>query len=259
MATLGPTRSFEYWSLVYRRTWRASVVGSVIGPTLYLTAMGLGLGSIVDDRADRVDLGGVKYLVFLAPGLLAANALTTAAVEGTWPVMSSIKWSRTYHAMLATPLRVADVFVGHLGYIVARVLFTSTLFTAVMAAFGAVDGWRVVLAIPAAGLLGAAIAAPIAAFAATRETDNSFAGLNRFVIVPMFLFSGTFFPISQLPMGLRVAAACTPLWHGVDLCRTLALGTATPARTLAHVAYLGGLAVLGSAVGLRTFRRRLTP
>jgi lipooligosaccharide transport system permease protein len=115
----------------------------------------------------------------------------------------------------------------------------------------------VVLAIPAAVLTGMAFAIPIAAFAATLDGDAAFAALFRFVVMPMFLFSGTFFPVSQLPKGLRIVAYFTPLWHGVDLCRSLALGTAPLGRSVLHLAYLLAFIAVGFVVARRTFERRL--
>jgi lipooligosaccharide transport system permease protein len=251
-------RSLEYWTYQYKRTWRGSLFSTVLSPVLYLAAMGVGLGSLVDKaHHSQAHLGGVQYLPFLAPGLLAAAAMQTAATESSWPVLAAIKWIRTYHAMLATPLDVWDVLIGHLAWMALRLTMTVTVFLAVMAVFGATTSWTAILAIPAGVLTGLAFAAPIVAFAATRETDQSFAALFRFGIVPMFLFSGTFFPVTQLPSALRPIAYATPLWHGVDLCRTLALGTATFTRTSLHVLYLAAWVVVGIRVGLTTYRRRL--
>src|SRR2546425_2400343 len=132
-------RSLEYWAYRYKRTWRGSIVSSVLQPVLFLAAMGLGLGSLVNrGGAGRAHLGGVTYLVFLAPALLAAAAMQTAAMEASWPVMAAVKWLKTYDAMLATPLRVRDVLVGHLTWIAMRVAMTCAVFLVVMAAFGAV-------------------------------------------------------------------------------------------------------------------------
>jgi lipooligosaccharide transport system permease protein len=183
--------------------------------------------------------------------------MQTAVQESTYPVMGAIKWIRTYHAMLATPLRIIDVLLGHLGWIAFRLLLVATVFVVVMSAFGATDSWLVVFAIPAAVLTGMAFAAPTAAFAATRTDDMSFAALFRFLVIPAFLFSGTFFPVSQLPAALRLLAYITPLWHGVDLCRHLALGRVPLGRTAGHVAYLAAWVAAGVAAADRTYHRRL--
>jgi lipooligosaccharide transport system permease protein len=258
VTTPAAVRSFEYWAYQYKRTWRGSLASSFLNPVLFLAAMGLGLGSLVDKSGrSTVPLGGVSYLAFLAPGLLAAATMQTAANEASYPVMGAIKWIRTYHGMLATPLGVVDVLVGHLLWMTFRVLSTATIFLLVMTAFGATSSWLAVLVIPAGVLTGMAFAAPIAALAASQDNDQSFAALFRFVIIPMFLFSGTFFPVSQLPRGLQIVAYLTPLWHGVDLCRSLALGRAQLGMTALHVVYLAGWVVAGVAVAAATYRRRL--
>jgi lipooligosaccharide transport system permease protein len=258
VATPLPLRSFAYWAYQYKRTWRSSLTSSFLNPILFLAAMGVGLGSLVDNNARGAgQLGGVGYLTFLAPGLLAASAMQTAVQESTYPVMGAIKWIRSYHAMLATPLRIIDVLLGHLAWIALRLLLVATVFVIVMSAFGATDSWMVVFAIPSAVLTGMAYAAPTAAFAATRTDDLSFAALFRFLVIPMFLFSGTFFPVSQLPAALRPFAYATPLWHGVDLCRHLALGQVPLGRTVAHVTYLLVWLVAGVAAANRTYRARL--
>jgi lipooligosaccharide transport system permease protein len=128
---------------------------------------------------------------------------------------------------------------------------------AVGAAFGAWASWWVGLCLPVGVLTGLAFAAPIFAFSATQEGDDGFNVLFRFIITPLFLFSGTFFPVDQLPVWLRPVAWVTPLWHGVQANRELALGVATPAAVLGHVAYLLAVVVLGGWLALRSFRRRL--
>jgi lipooligosaccharide transport system permease protein len=189
--------------------------------------------------------------------LLAATAMQVAVGESTWPVLGSIKWWKRYHAMLATPLRVRDVLLGHLGFMLTRVVMTTAVYFAVMAAFGTVPHGYSVLALPAAVLTGMAFAVPVAAFAALQETDVGFSSLFRFGVVPMFLFSGTFFPISQLPAGLRPLAWVTPLWHGVDLCRSIDLGTARAWLTVVHVGYLAALIAVGVVLAQRSYARRL--
>lgn len=239
-------------------TWRGSVVSTVLFPVLFLASMGLGLGTLVNStsggRAGGVE--GLPYLVFLAPGLLAATAMQTGVGEATYPVMGAIKWIRTYHAMLATPLGVLDVLIGHLLYIATRVLVGSAVFLAVMALFGAVRSPWAVLAIPAAALTGMAFAAPIAAYSATIKNDAGFAALMRFVVTPLFMFGGVFFPVTQLPPVFEQLAYVTPLWHGVALCRQLALGELT-GSTLPHVAYLAVWVLAGSVLAARAYQRKL--
>jgi len=249
-------RSLQSWAYRYKRTWRGSAVSSVLQPVLFLAAMGLGLGSLVN-RGHTTALGGVTYLVFLAPALLAAAAMQTAVMESAWPVLAAVKWLKTYDAMLASPLRVRDLLAGHLTWIGLRVLMVCTVFLAVMAVFGAIKSPEAVLLIPAGLLTGLAFAAPVAAYSVTLERDSGLTALFRFGVMPMFLFSGTFFPVTQLPAALRVVAYITPLWHGVDLCRHLALGEASFLGSLGHVAYLFLWFGAGCVIALTTYRRRL--
>ncbi len=249
-------RELRYWLTNYRRTWRGSVISSVLGPVLYLSAMGAGLGSLVN-RHSSASLGGVTYLAFISPGLLAATAMQTSFGEGMYPVLGSVKWIQNYFAAAAGPLRPADVFRGHLMFVTLRLFMTCGIFLAVIAAFGAVRSPLAVLALPAAVLTGLAFAPGLMAWSVTRTTDVSFAVLMRFVMVPLFLFSGTFFPISQLPGWLQPVAYVTPLWHGVALCRSLALGHADLGSVAVHVGYLLVLALAGCAAAQRTYTKRL--
>lgn len=254
--TGGARAAFEYWVTVYRRTWRGSVVTSLLSPVMFLAAMGVGLGSLIDSQ--HGDVAGVRYAVFLAPGLLAAAVMQTMMGESTWPVLGAIKWDRTYFGMLATPLTVRDVLLGHFAYITLRAVVVSTSFTIVTAIFGlahAVVG--AILALFAAVLLGMAFAAPTMAFSARLKRESGFVLLYRFGIIPLFLFSGTFFPISQLPAVLQPVAWITPLWHGVSLCRDLALSRGSAVVMLGHAAYLVALVVVGLAAAHRSYARRL--
>jgi lipooligosaccharide transport system permease protein len=252
----GARAAFEYWLTAYRRTWRGSVVTSVVEPVMFLAAMGVGLGSLIHGGSGRVD--GVRYAVYLAPGLLAAAVMQTAMGEATWPVMGAIKWHRTYLGQLATPLAVGDVLVGHLLFIAMRATMAATAFTIVTALFGLVHSpGGAVLALLAAILTGVAFATPVAAFSASQQRETGFILLYRFGIIPMFLFSGTFFPVSQLPAVLRPVAWVTPLWHGVSLCRDLALGRGSVWGMTGHAVYLAVLAVAGVVLGHRAYSRRL--
>lgn len=248
-------RSLGYWAFQYKRTWRGSLTSSFLYPLLYLAAMGVGLGTLVDHHVH--DVAGVAYLSFVGPGVLAATAMQVATNESTYPVMGAIKWERTYLAMLATPLRVVDVLVGHLVWMALRVAVTSAIFLAVLVAFGIPRSPEAVLALPAAVLTGMAFATPITAFAATQEKDATFAVIYRFVLIPLFLFSGTFFPVTRLPGWLQPVAQATPLYHGVALCRALVLDQGLGWPALGHVAYLVGLSALGVLAAGRAYRRRL--
>ena len=254
----GIARVFEYRLLSYRRTFRSSIFNSFVGPALFLAAMGVGLGTYVDQSA-TAELGGVSYLAFLAPGLLAATAMQTASFEATFPIMGGLVWNRVYHAMYATPIRPSDVALGNLAWIAFRVLLVSSVFVLVTALFGAAASPLIVLAIPVGVLTGLAFAGPIAAFSATQRTVEKFNAVFRFGITPLFLFSGTFFPIESLPTFLQPVAWLTPLYHGVALSRGLSLGTAgeEPLLMLAHAAILLAFAAAGAYAAVRTVSARL--
>jgi lipooligosaccharide transport system permease protein len=256
MTSTPAARSFEYWLHNAKHARRPSLISSVLNQVFYLAALGVGLGALVD-RGDPGSLGGVSYLTFVAPALLAATAMQIAASEAGQPVRGAFQFTKAYQAMLATPLDVRDVLHGHLLWILFRVAASCAVYAAVMAAFGVFESPWAVLALPAAILTGMAFAAPIAAFAITQDRDLAFAALNRFAIVPIFMFSGTFFPIEELPGALELIAYVTPLWHGVELARELSLGTAGVGEALLHAGYLGLWVAAGLAVAASTFRRRL--
>jgi lipooligosaccharide transport system permease protein len=254
----GIGRVFEHRFLSYKRTFRASIFSSFLTPLLFLTAMGVGLGTYVDTQGA---LGGVPYIAFLAPGLLVATAMQAGSFESTFPIMGGLVWNRTFHAMYATPLRSRDIALGNLLWIAARLLMISTVFTAVIVLFGAALSPLVVFAIPVAVLTGLAFAAPIAAFSATQRTPDRFAAIFRFVITPLFIFSGTFFPVEGLPPLLRPLAWLTPLYHGGVLARGLSLGTIgtnpTPELAFVHLAILLGFILVGTYAAIRTVDAKL--
>lgn len=252
---LQPLRAYEHWLAQYKRVWRGTIGTSLVNPLLYLAALGVGLGTIVDRSTNAP--AGVPYLDFIAPGLLAAAAMQTATTESSWPVMGAIKWTRTYYAMTATPLTERDVLIGHQLFVVTRVLTSSAAYLLIVALFGAVSSWLGLLAIPVAVLLGTAHSMPMAAYSASVEHDHSFPPIFRFLIVPMFLFSGAFFPVDRMPLLFELAAYVTPIWHGVELCRGLTLGTVELLPALGHVAYLLAWTVGGLALARRAYRRRL--
>jgi len=256
MAARPALRVVEAGARVYRRTWRGSVISCFLNPALYLLAMGVGLGKLVDQGAGSSDLA-IPYLTFLAPGLLAATAMQTAAGDASYPVMAGIKWRKTYHAALATPLRVSDLVLGHLGWVTLRLTFVSVVYAATMTAFRATSPLEGLIAVPPAVLVGLAFAAAITAYTARLKDEIGLSNLFRFGIVPLFLFSGTFFPISQLPDWIEPVAYATPLFHGVSLCRGLALGVAFEAPWAISLAYLAAWSAAGTWLAVRLMRRRL--
>lgn len=248
-------RVVEYQSRLLRRFRRTSVFAYILNPIMYLGAMGFGLGGLVDKHAGTVS--GVSYLVFVAPGLLAAGAMQAAAAESMWPVMYGTKWGRTYHGMVSTPIRPADVYAGVVVWTATRAALGASVFVAVAALLGAVPSPWAVLAIPATALCASAFCALLAAFSATQESDSAFPVIMRVGILPLFLLSGTFFPVSQLPGWLRPVRFLSPLWHGVELDRGATTGSISAASVIVHVAALATCVIVGGLWGRRSFTRKL--
>jgi lipooligosaccharide transport system permease protein len=244
----------ELWLVRYRRSWRGSVLTSFVLPVLFLLAMGLSVGKYVDARSRLL---GVSYVDFIAPGVLASTALQVAVSESTWPVFDAFAWTRTYHAIRASPVRIADIVRGHLTFVLFRAGLGAVGFMVVMALFGTVHSAWFPLTLPVAVLLAAAVAAPCFAFSASVGQDGMFAVLFRFAVVPMTLFAGVFFPVSSMPAAARVLAYVSPLWHAVELTRAASLGTSTAWGVPAHLGVLVGWAVLGYLLALRRFTRKL--
>jgi lipooligosaccharide transport system permease protein len=249
-------RVLEHHALVYRRTWRGTVFSTFLTPILYLAALGVGLGAFVDE-ANPGGIEGVSYAMFLAPGILVATAMNNATGESTYPVMAGIRWLKTYHAMIFSPLGPRHVAVGQLLWVGIRATVGGMVFLGVMIVFGATDVAHAILMLPVTTLTALAFAGPIQAFSASQTDDAPFATLFRFVIMPMFIFSGTFFPISQLPELLQYVAVLTPLWHAVSLSRGIALEMLDPAMAVINVAYLSAFVFAGLAWSFRSFSRRL--
>ncbi|HSE10236.1 MAG TPA: ABC transporter permease [Nocardioidaceae bacterium] len=250
-------RQAEYWITVYRRTWKGSAISSFITPLLYVAAMGLLLGGFIDEGGAQLE-GAPTYLAFIAPGLLAAHVMQTAAGETMWPVMGAIKWNKTYYGMIATPLGIADIVTAHLLFVLFRVATTSAVFMVVLAFFGVYASWTGALAAFLVQLLlGLAFAGVIYGYSAGLRSEAGFALVYRLGVVPLFLFSGAFFPISNLSAPLEWLARITPLWHGVDLTRMLTLGNVDGSAAAVHVVYLGVMAAAGWWWSVRRLERRL--
>ena len=250
-------RVLEHQAEVLKRFWRAPLFIYLVFPILFLAAIGLGVGELVSRRTGQV--GGLSYLDFVAPGLMAASAMQGGAGASLWPVMGGIKWMGTYQAMVATPVGPADVYDGVVVATTTRASIGAAAFVLIATVLGAVSSPWAIAAVPAAGLCAAAFAAPLTAFTATQENDAQFPVIMRIVVMPLFLFSGTFFPVGQLPVGLRIAARFSPLWHGVELCRAATTGTLRLAATAVHISVLVACILAGAVWGHRTFTRRLTP
>jgi lipooligosaccharide transport system permease protein len=249
----------------YRRNWRATAVSSILQPLLFLLAFGVGFGALVEGGSGvgggvAAATGGVGYLVWLAPALLAVSAVQTAAFESSYPVLSGFKWQRHYHAMTAGPVSPAQVALGHIAWVAVKTAGAGVIYIGVIAVFGGVASPGIAVSLLAAVLTGAAVAALVSAFSATLESEGTaFSVLFRFVVLPMMLFSGTFFPIDRLPGWVQPVAWVSPLWHGTEVARAAALDRWQPLAALGHTAYLLALLVLGAALAARLYTRRLQP
>lgn len=255
-ARLPALREFGYWMRRYRRIWRGTVVISVANPLLFLAALGGGLGKLVDANHSG-HLAGTPYLDFLAPGLLAASAMQNGFVEGAFPVFQSSRSRGNYPAAAATSMRPGDILAGHLLFVAFRVLFSGLLFLAVVVAFGVVGPARALLVAGPVLLTGMAFAAPLMAWAVRVDRQSRLNGLYRFVVMPLYMFSGTFFPVGQLPHWLQAVAACTPLYQGVALTRSAALGGGGAGAAAVHTCYLLALTAAGVWAASRSYTRRL--
>ncbi|MCC6495252.1 MAG: ABC transporter permease [Propionibacteriaceae bacterium] len=240
------------------RAYWTSVVGTAaITPLLYVIAMGVGLGRLVDDSAGGVD--GVPYLTFVAPGLLVSTVVMSAVNELTFPVMAGFKWGRLYYARGATAASALQVATGELVAVGIRFAMEAALFWVILVMFGATDPTWSWLMIPVATLAGLAFGAPVMAYAATIEDEGfQFAMIQRFIVMPMFLFAGTFYPLASMPIYLQWIGWISPMWHGTQLARALSFGLELPGWQVAlHLAFLLALLAAGALLAVRNFVARL--
>ena len=249
-------RAAEREAYLWSRLWRTGIFTSFIAPVLVLAALGVGLGGLVDAGSRGLD--GLDYLVFVTPGLLVASAVQIAAGNSMWPVMAGHRWLGFHYAQVASPLSAADVYGGQVVWTTARALMQATVFVAAGAAFGGVESWWAVAAVPVAALTALSFGAVLAAFAATQDSDAAFDVVLRVVIVPLYLFSGTVFPIEQIPQGMRLLVQLFPMWHGVELARGATTGSIGAGAAVGHVAILLAYTAAGWWWGVRAFARRLT-
>ena len=235
------------------------IVGALGQPIMYLLGLAAGLAALI--QAPILDHGTeVSYLIFVAPALLVTAAISVASEEMTYPVMAGFKWRRYFYGFNASALQSPQIANGVIAGAAARMVVAVGAYYLFVWIFGAVPdpatGW---LSIPVGVLAGLAFGIPLMAYAGSIEDDKGqFALVQRFVFMPMFLFSGTFYPLDTLPVWLQWIGWISPLWHGAELGRVAAYGAAVaPAMVVVHVVYLGALAVGGYLWGRRVFVRRL--
>jgi lipooligosaccharide transport system permease protein len=235
---------FERNIMVYRRTW-LTIISGFFEPLFYLFSLGLGLGHFVGN------VGGVRYAAFIAPGLLAASAMNGAVYDSTINVFWKLRYGKVYDAMLVTPMSPTDVAVGEVGWALFRGLLYSTGFIITAAALGLVHSWWGLLALPSTIVIGYGFAGIGMAAATFMRSWQDF-DMIQLVQLPMFLFSTTFYPLSIYPVGVQWIVRFSPLYHAIELLRSLTLG----AVGWPSVLHLGYLLLLGS-IGMLIARRRM--
>lgn len=251
---------FCEYQLLSMRGWAGSILIAALGnPLVYLMAMGLGLGAAVGSHTGTVD--GVSYLVFVAPALLVSTAVMSVMEEMSYPVLGGFLWSRTYYAAQATPLQPWQLALGHVVAVVMRFLLQATIFYLMMIIFDAAPSPWAWLTIGVGMLSAVSFGIPLMAFSATRETgeDGSITLIQRFVVMPMFLFAGTFFPLDVMPVYLHWIGWISPIWHGTQLARVASYGSLVPMwLVFVHLVFLMTTAGLGMWFAARAFNRRLS-
>lgn len=253
----GVARQGDYWWTVYKRTWKGSAVSSFLAPLFYVLAMGVLLGRYVQVSPSRLE-GATSYLAFIVPGLIAAQAMTTGVGETTYPVLGAIKWHKSFWAQLATPLEVRDLANAMLVFVLFRVGLTCGVYFLVMAPFGVfATWWGPLLAWVVTLLVGMAFGTLTFAFSAHIQGPESFGLIFRLGLIPLFLFSGAFFPITNLGTVGEWVARCTPLWHGVNLTRMLCLDTLDWRTAAVNAGVLVCVTAAGWWLALRSLAARL--
>ncbi|MBN9151828.1 MAG: ABC transporter permease [Micrococcales bacterium] len=240
----------------YLQTMLATGVGT---PVLYLYALGVGLATLVDANLGSGGESQVSYLIFVAPALLCSAAMTTATEEFSYPIMLGFKWNPTFFAMNAAPMSGGQIINGVTFAVIIRLVAQSIVYYLFMLVFGAIPGPHGWLIIVVGVLTGMALGAMLMAYAVRLEEDKGqFNYIMRFGVIPLTLFSGTFFPLSVLPVWLHWIGWISPLWHGTELSRVLSYGYEEPVWLSAlHVAYLVVLIVVGWMLARRLAVKRL--
>ncbi|AFR28087.1 putative ABC-2 type transporter [Arthrobacter sp. Rue61a] len=253
--------SFFYAEQVLRvmRNYGWSVILYSVGqPVAYLFAMGVGLASLVDANSEAA-FGGVSYLEFVAPALLVSAAVMTASGEFSYPIMDGFKWRRVFYGPHASPLIPQQIASGHIMASSLRFLLQSVVYFVVVALFGASPspwGWGSAIVATVAAL---SFGLPLMAYAASITQDKGqFALVQRFIVMPLFLFSGTFFPLDSLPIAVRWIGWISPVWHGTELGRVFTYGMdQDPLLTITHIVFLLVTAVGGWVLVRRQFVKRM--
>ncbi|MEX2623473.1 MAG: ABC transporter permease [Acidimicrobiia bacterium] len=248
-------RLLERNLMVYRRIWMI-IVSGFFEPVFYLFSIGIGVGALVGE-IQLSDGRLITYSAFVAPALLAASAMNGAVFESTMNVFFKLKWGKIYDAILTTPLQPLDIALGETAFSLMRGGIYSVGFVIVMAAFGLVESWWGLAAVPACLLIGFAFAGVGLAATTFMKGWQDF-DLVTLVVQPLFLFSGTFFPIEVYPPTLQIIARLSPLYHGTELIRAATLGNADWS-ILGHAGFLLAMGLIGMTIAQRRFHRLLLP
>ena len=240
--------------------WVWLIIGlAIANPVLYLVSIGLGVGAYIDKNTGGMGVDGVSYITFLAPALLATAAIQGAIDESVYPTLEGFKWNKIFFSMNSTPLSGNHIATGVFLNSLIRVIFTAVIYWFVMLAFGVLESPRAWLAIFTAVMAGAAFGALMQALAGMLENEDIFfTVLQRFVIMPLFLFSGTFYPLTNMPIYLQWIGWISPLWHATELGRWLTYGHEISTLMLyTHFIFLNSLLLIGIIASRRIFTRRL--
>jgi lipooligosaccharide transport system permease protein len=232
------------------------VIGAVGTPLLYLIAMGIGLGTLVGSTP----IDGVTYLQFVAPALICTAAVTVASEEFTYPIMLGFKWNPTFIGISSSPITPGQIIDGMVISVIVRAFVTSVIYWVIIVLFGAMTVGVSALTVLVATLVALSFGIPVMAYVATLERDTGqIAMVMRLVLLPLTLFSGTFFPLSSMPVYLQWIGWLSPIWHGTQLSRVLAYGAQEPGWLIAlHLVYLIALIAPFWWLSRRTAKRRLT-
>ena len=241
--------------------WRTIIAAVDIGnPLFYLIAVGIGIGVMVEQGSGTSGTNGIKYIAFIAPALLANTAITGIMDETVFPTIEGFKWRKLFFAQNSTPITGRQIAIGVYLAALCRTLFAVIAYYILLLAFNVVDFGISILLVPIAVLGGGAFGALMLFAAAKIEKEDQFFNiLGRLVILPMFLFSGTFFPLTSMPVYLQPIGWISPLWHATELGRESAFdyGISTT-MVVVHLVFLFTLLVIGLSLATRQFERRLS-
>jgi lipooligosaccharide transport system permease protein len=241
--------------------WFGAIVAFGLGnPVLYLLSVGIGIGALVDNVSGGDNPLGVPYLTFLAPALLATAAIQSAMDETTFPTMQGFLWDKSFFSMIATQLMGRDIVGGIMIASSIRCIFNTITYGLVLVLFGAIGIESLFVLVVAAIFAGISFAAVMLAVTSfVKQDDGFYAIVGRFVIAPMFMFSGTFYPLESLPIYLQWIGWISPVWHATNLGRNLSYGLEVEPRLLAvHVMFMGALLVASMIVATKKFNARLS-